>query len=147
MTEAPEAAECRQAVEGDRRACARPPGHDGKHEPFPLVEYVTWARPREVREVLQDGRPRPLRTSPSGFDLSWRALDALAASVAKNEPCEVILTGFGRREDGHYFYLEATNPAYLQEVLGWRQSGDGLKPLCPECDQYPRHARGCSLAP
>lgn len=111
------------------------------------VEYTHWQRPRSVGELLDDGRPRPLAGSASGFDLSWHALDAWALSRAQQQPCEIRLVGFARREDGFYWYIEEIDPAYLRDVLGYREKGGKLVPLCPGCDQYPRHARGCEFGP
>lgn len=108
--------------------------------------YVTWARPRQVGDLLQDGKPRAASWTENGFDLSWNVLDAWAKSRALGLPCEFILTGYGKAPDGRYWYSEAVNPAYLRDVLGWSEQNGRLVPLCPECERYPRHARGCSFA-
>lgn len=105
-----------------------------------------WAKPKQVGDVLEDGHPRLMPGTPSGFDVSWGALDAWAKSLATGQPSEIILTGFCKRPDGFYWYLEELNPAYLWVVLGWREKGGKLAPVCIECDGYPRHARGCSMA-
>lgn len=83
----------------------------------------------------------------SGFDLTWLALDAWAKSRATGQPCEIVLTGYAKRPDGVYWYIEELNPEYLRSVLGWSDRNGRLVPLCVECDSYPRHSRGCSLAP
>src|SRR5262245_38765561 len=108
--------------------------------------YVRWATPRPIGSVLEDGHPRELPGSESGFDLSWAALDAWSRSQATGQPCELILTGYSKRPDGFYWYSEAINPAFLREVLGWTEKDGKLVPACPECDGYPKHFRGCSLA-
>jgi hypothetical protein len=112
------------------------------------TQYTNWARPREVGDVMVEGHPRELPGSPSGFDLSWGALDAWAKSKATGEPCEIILVGYARRVDGFYWYIETLNPAYLREVRGWVERGGELVEVCPECDTSKgRHLRGCSLRP
>lgn len=109
--------------------------------------HVRWPHPREIVSVLgEDGRPRPMTGTASGFDLSWLALDALAAAKASGRPCEIVLTGYSRRPDGTYWYDEAVSPNYLREVLGWSERNGTMVPACPECAGYPKHARGCSLA-
>ena len=110
------------------------------------VVYTRWPRARSIGSMLEDGRPRSLEGSPNGFDLSWGALDAWAKSIATGQPCEIVLTGYAKRPDGFYWYHESLNPEYLREVLGWVPRGGKLVPVCPECDGYPRHSRGCSMA-
>jgi len=136
--------ECGVAV--DARGCARPQGHgDDGHDVVPRIVWTDWKRARQVGEVLDAGRPRPAPWSPSGFDLSWTALDAWATSMATGNPCEIVLTGLGRREDGAYFYREEINRGWLIEVQGLTRREDGsLVPACRECGGYPRHSRGCA---
>lgn len=110
------------------------------------IQHTTWARPREIGDVFLEGSPRTASWTASGFDLSWYALDAWTRSRARGIPCEIILDGFSQAPDGRYWYHERTNPAYLQEVLGFSVENGRLVKLCPECERYPRHARGCSLA-
>lgn len=108
--------------------------------------YVQWDRPRQVGELLQDGKPRPAPWTGSGFDLPWHVLDAWTKSLATGNPCEYVIVGYGKSPDGRYWYSERLNPDYLREVLGWVEQNGRIVPLCPECERYPRHARGCSFA-
>lgn len=138
---------CGATLGRDPRFCGRARGHDGIHEATMRTGYLQWHRTREVGELLTaDGTPRPAPWTPSGFDLSWQALDAWATAQATRQPCQIILTGLVRREDGTYWYLEEINPRWLEVVQGFGRTPDGrLRAVCEECGMYPGHTRGCSL--
>ena len=107
--------------------------------------YTYWPKPRQIGELMAEGKPRRAPWDGESFDLSWSALDAWAVHLATGKPCEVVVTGYGKRVDGVYWYVEALNPVYLRDVLGWRDWHGRLAPVCAECDRFPTHARGCPM--
>lgn len=120
-------------------ACRRPEGHEDRCGEL-RSEYRTFRPPRGLHEFV--GIPAE---SPSGFLLSWTALDALSASRTSGLPASLVVTGERRYEDGRRHLTYAAPRDYIEAVSDFRELDGKLVYVCPDCGlRSGKHTKTCS---
>lgn len=124
----------------DPRRCQRPDGHAGPHGHLTSI-YDRFYPARAIAQYLgQSG------VEVGGLALSPAALDARSASIASGQPCELVVIGQQRREDGTRRLVFGAAKTHIEATSDYRDEGRGLHYECPECGRRGgQHDRGCNL--
>jgi len=78
------------------------------------TERTHFAHPQSVRAYgFLNGEPIVQAGTASGFLLGFDALDAHVDAVAERRPCEYLVIGEDRRDDGMVFPVLGMNPEYM----------------------------------
>lgn len=78
------------------------------------TERINFVHPQPIRTYgFRHGELIAEPRSASGFRLGFDALDAYSKSLANGEPCEFLVVGEDRADDGRIFPVLGINPEYM----------------------------------
>jgi hypothetical protein len=100
--------------------------------------------PRPLTDYLdEDGTAIPGHEA-SGTMLPYVALDAIARSRSRREPCQLVVTGEERYADGRRFVILSVAADWLVRFTNLRCIDGQWVYVCPDCELTGhRHRRSC----
>ena len=110
-----------------------------------LTTYVRFTPPRRLAEYVGQAGPEATRER-----LTNAAYDALAQSKVSNLPCELVVIGEYRREDGAAFLDFGVPTEHIEAVTDWKWDGTvhRLRLVCPLCEMKDgKHSKVCDRNP
>lgn len=104
------------------------------------ITYHPFSTPRRAEEY-QGAKGNEV----GGMALPPHVYEAIAKAKTSGKPCQYVVLGEHRRDDGTSWLHFGVTRAYIEAVTNYRDTGSGLHWTCPECLRVGgRHARGCS---